>query len=101
MISAMTNRDRDSRTVGSRAERACRRAGLPVVAEHECSCALRGRLVIVAGAHGLGVGWPYAWRCPIHSGHDAESREGCAPSPDSRLRPRAVQAGQPMQTGTK
>jgi hypothetical protein len=45
---------------------ACRGAGLPVVDEHDCTCGLDGRLVVVARAAGLDLIWPYDRRCPIH-----------------------------------
>jgi len=43
-----------------------RDAGLPVVDECDCTCGLRGRLVVLARAAGLEVIWPYDRRCPIH-----------------------------------
>ena len=36
-----------------RAIRACQHAGLPIVNPEDCTCALRGRLVVVAGPDGL------------------------------------------------
>lgn len=46
---------------------ACRRAGLPVVEPADCTCTLRGRLVVIARAGGLRVVWPYEQRCAIHA----------------------------------
>jgi len=50
----------------SRTIAACRRAGLAVVDEGDCTCRLRGQLVVLARAGGLQVVWPYDQRCPIH-----------------------------------
>jgi hypothetical protein len=47
---------------------ACRDAGLPIIDERDCTCGLRGRLVVLVGARGLRVVWPYDERCPVH-GH--------------------------------
>jgi hypothetical protein len=55
-----------------RAIEACRAAGLPVVDHDECTCNLRGRLVVLAYAHGLQVVWPYDRCCPIHGVHERE-----------------------------
>ena len=66
-----------------RAIDACRRAGLPVVDEADCTCGLRGRLVVLARSDGLRVLWPYDQRCPIHGSRD---REG--PPPPTRRRQR-------------
>jgi hypothetical protein len=49
-----------------RAIRACQHAGLRVVNLGDCTCALRGRLVVLALPHGLRVVWPYEEPCPIH-----------------------------------
>ena len=57
-----------------RAIRACQHAGLPIVNPGDCTCALRGRLVIEPRPRGLRVVWPYEERCPIHELAD------CAPS---------------------
>ena len=58
---------------------ACRDAGLPVIDEHDCTCRLRGRLVVVARAGGLEVIWPYDRRCPTHGLRDPDvPRAGCA-----------------------
>ena len=57
-----------------RAIRACQHAGLPIVNPGDCTCALRGRLVVEARPRGLRVVWPYEERCPIHGLAD------CAPS---------------------
>ena len=51
---------------------ACRDAGLPVVDERDCTCRLRGRLVVLARAGGLEVIWPYDRRCPIHGLRDPD-----------------------------
>jgi len=50
----------------SRAIRACQRAGLPVISGYECSCRLRGRLVVLAHPGRLEIVWPYCHPCPIH-----------------------------------
>jgi hypothetical protein len=60
--------DREDR----RAIQACRRAGLPVVDEEDCTCALRGRLVVLASPDGLRVIWPYDGRCPVHGARDRQ-----------------------------
>lgn len=70
-----------------RAVRVCRRAGLPVVDQHDCTCALRGRLVVLARAHGLELIWPYERTCPIH-GSDNVAR----PQPGVRSRRRPARA---------
>jgi hypothetical protein len=57
----MTRADQLKRTI-----QACRRAGLPVIYEHDCTCNLRGQLVVLARPDGLQVMWPYEPRCPIH-----------------------------------
>jgi hypothetical protein len=57
----MTGEDQLKRTI-----QACRRAGLPVIDEQDCTCNLRGQLVVVARAGGLQVMWPYERGCPIH-----------------------------------
>jgi hypothetical protein len=49
---------------------ACRDAGLPVVNKRDCTCGLRGRLVVLARAAGLEVMWPYDRRCPTHGLRD-------------------------------
>jgi hypothetical protein len=67
-----------------RAIRACQHAGLRVVNLGDCTCALLGRLVVLALPHGLRVVWPYEEPCPIHGllGHAGsepatEVRAGC------------------------
>jgi hypothetical protein len=56
-----------------RAIEACRRAGLPVIGPLECTCGLRGRLVVRArSSGGLEILWPYLERCPIHGLRDLE-----------------------------
>src|SRR5450755_4075496 len=57
----MTGADQLKRTI-----HACRRAGLPVIDEQDCTCNLRGQLVVLARADGLQVMWPYERPCPIH-----------------------------------
>jgi hypothetical protein len=80
---------------------ACRRAGLPVVDDGDCTCGLRGRLVVmIARSGGLEVVWPYDRRCPIHGRRDRARRqpgERALParsafqsSGDARARPKAV-----------
>jgi hypothetical protein len=55
-----------------RAMEACRRAGLPVVHPEDCTCSLRGRLVVLAQHDGLWVVWPYDQHCPIHRRRELE-----------------------------
>jgi hypothetical protein len=74
-----------------RAVDACRRAGLPVIDPAQCTCSLRGRLVVLASAHRLEVIWPYDRPCPIH-GHQQHER----PAPTSRSRP-----GRPRSPATR
>ena len=62
---------------------ACRDAGLAVVNERDCTCGLRGRLVVLARAAGLEVIWPYDRRCPNHG-----LREPDAPRQAARPRRR-------------
>jgi len=62
-VGGVTGTGQDQR---KRAIDACRRAGLPVVCEADCTCELRGRLVVLARSDGLRVVWPYDGRCPIH-----------------------------------
>ena len=57
----MTRADQPTRAI-----RACHHAGLPVVNPGDCTCALRGRLVVLAWPGGLRVVWPYEERCRIH-----------------------------------
>lgn len=45
---------------------ACRRAGLPVIQEQDCTCGLAGRLVVLASPDGLRVIWPYHRPCRVH-----------------------------------
>jgi hypothetical protein len=56
----------------NRAIEACRAAGLPVIDETDCTCRLRGRLVVVARSGGLQIVWPYDRRCPAHGRGDRE-----------------------------
>ena len=74
----MTGTDQLKRTI-----EACRRAGLPVIGESDCTCDLHGRLVVLARESGLQVVWPYDLRCPIHG---AREREGTAAPVHSRPR---------------
>jgi hypothetical protein len=55
-----------------RAIQACRRAGLPVIDPEDCTCSLRGRLVVLAEHDGLRVVWPYDQDCPIHRRRELE-----------------------------
>jgi hypothetical protein len=64
-------KDRDHNQV-THAIRACRDAGLPVIHPADCTCSLRGRLVILVQADGLRVVWPYDQRCPIHRYRERE-----------------------------
>ena len=57
----MTGTDRAGRAIQT-----CRRAGLPVVGPEDCTCSLRGRLVVLAQQDGLRILWPYNQHCPIH-----------------------------------
>lgn len=68
----MTGADRLKQTID-----ACRRAGLPVIEAKQCTCTLRGRLVVLDGPDGLRVLWPYDGRCLVH---DPRDREGPAPA---------------------
>jgi hypothetical protein len=52
---------------------ACRDAGLAVVNERDCTCGLRGRLVVLARAGSLEVIWPYDRRCPTHGLRDPDA----------------------------
>jgi RecB family endonuclease NucS len=72
----MTSADQLKRTID-----ACRRAGLPVIEAKQCTCSLRGRLVVLDGPDGLRVLWPYDGRCLVHAPRD---REG--PMPTGRAR---------------
>jgi hypothetical protein len=56
----MTASDQLGRTI-----EACRRAGLPVIDDTDCTCRLRGQLVVLARLHALRLVWPYNERCPI------------------------------------
>jgi hypothetical protein len=60
---------------------ACRRAGLPVIEAKQCTCSLRGRLVVLDGPDGLRILWPYDGRCLMHGPRD---REGPRPAGRSR-----------------
>ena len=51
---------------------ACRHAGLPVIEAKQCTCSLRGRLVVLDGPDGLRVLWPYDGRCLVHGPRDRE-----------------------------
>jgi hypothetical protein len=62
---------------------ACRGAGLAVVDERDCTCGLRGRLVVLARAAGLEVIWPYDRRCPTHGLRDPNAPRQ-APRPRRR-----------------
>ena len=74
-----------------RAVDACRRAGLPVIEAKQCTCSLRGRLVVLDGPDGLRVMWPYDGRCLVHTPRDREGpmparrpRQGRSRSPAAR-----------------
>jgi hypothetical protein len=64
----MSGTDQLNRTID-----ACRRAGLPVVDDRECTCRLRGRLVVLASPDGLRVLWPYNGRCSVHGPRSRKS----------------------------
>lgn len=68
----------------TRAIEACRRAGLPVIDEGDCTCQLAGRLVVVARADRLEVVWPYDRRCPIHGTQELRAPARTAQSPPGR-----------------
>ena len=73
MVGRMTSNHEDhlKRTI-----QACRLAGLPVIDGADCTCSLRGRLVVLAREGSLQVVWPYHPHCPIHG-----PRERDAPAP--------------------
>ena len=80
----MTGTEQLKRTID-----ACRRAGLPVIEAKQCTCTLRGRLVVLDGPDGLRVLWPYDGRCLAHGPRD---REGSAPAGRPRERRSRSQA---------
>ncbi|MBV8999649.1 MAG: hypothetical protein JO304_11340 [Solirubrobacterales bacterium] len=61
---------------------ACRRAGLLVAHEDDCTCSLDGRLVVLASPHGLRVLWPYDRQCPVHDPRDRQAPRPAA-GPDA------------------
>jgi hypothetical protein len=63
----MTGADRVTRAI-----KACRAAGFPVIDTEDCTCGLSGRLVVLAGPDGLRIVWPYEQRCPLHAARDRE-----------------------------
>jgi hypothetical protein len=71
-----------------RAIEACRRAGLPVVDQHDCTCRLRGQLAVLVQAGGLEVVWPYDGRCPIHQ---PSPPGGLTPATEPALRAVAIE----------
>jgi len=68
----MSDADQPNRTID-----ACRRAGVAVVEEKQCTCGLRGRLVVLVSPDGLRVLWPYDASCLVHRPGD---REGPRPA---------------------
>jgi hypothetical protein len=86
----MTGTDPLNRTID-----ACRRAGLPVLEDKQCTCGLRGRLVVLATPDGLRVLWPYDGRCPAHTPRD---REGPRPAGRPPGRPVSL-AGRTTRVG--
>ena len=76
LAAGMTGGDRVTRAI-----KACREAGFPVIDPEDCTCGLSGRLVVLAGPDGLRIVWPYEQRCPIHGARDRER-----PQPVTRLR---------------
>jgi hypothetical protein len=70
----MTGTDQLKRTI-----EACRRAGLPVIDDTQCTCKLHGRLVVLASLDGLRFLWPYDGRCPVHDPPDSEGPRACLP----------------------
>jgi hypothetical protein len=73
-----------------RAIEACRAAGLAVVDRGDRTCDLRGRLVVLAHAHGLQVVWPYDRCCPIHGVHERERIAATVRSRRGRSRSQAA-----------
>jgi hypothetical protein len=73
-----------------RAIEACRAAGLPVVESDECTCNLRGRLVVLAHTHGLHVVWPYDRCCPMQGVHERERIAATVSSRRGRSRSQAA-----------
>jgi len=65
---------------------ACRDAGLPVVNERDCTCGLRGRLIVLARAAGLEVIWSYDRRCLTHDLRDPDAARRAAPPRRRRSR---------------
>ena len=92
-------------TTGSEARRAihaCRRAGLPIVDEQDCTCGLRGRLVVLASPDGLRVLWPYDQRCPVHGPRVRQAPRPARRPRRSRTRSQAArQARAKRKTGIR
>jgi hypothetical protein len=74
----------------NRAVRACRRAGLTVINQHECTCRLRGRLVLLAQPGRLELLWPYRHPCPIHDLAARHPRRVDAGRQEARKRDRHI-----------
>jgi hypothetical protein len=81
----MSATDQRNRTID-----ACRRAGLPVLDEQQCTCGLRGRLVVLASPDGLRLLWPYDGRCLVHDPPDREAPRPAQRPRSSRSRSRAA-----------
>lgn len=85
---------RDLHGGAGRAIDACHRAGLPVLNEDDCTCGLRGRLVVLATGDGLRILWPCYRQCPLH---DPTDREGSPPTGRPRRGVSRSQATQPAR----
>jgi hypothetical protein len=87
-VGGMTTTDRFNPTI-----LACRRAGLPVIDEHDCTCQLVGRLVVLTGLDGLRLLWPCDRRCPVHGPRDREQARPAGEARQRRARSRAASPG--------
>ena len=81
----MTGADQLKRTID-----ACRRVGLPVIEAKQCTCGLRGRLVVLDGPDGLRVLWPYDGRCLVHSPRDRQGLRSARRPRQGRFRSQAA-----------
>lgn len=80
LVAGMTGGNR-----GTRAIKACREAGFPVINPEDCTCGLAGRLVVLAGPDGLRIVWPYEQRCPIHDARDRDRPQPVTRAPRPSL----------------
>jgi hypothetical protein len=85
VVAGMTGGDRVTRAI-----KACRQAGFPVIDPEGCSCGLSGRLVVLAGPDGLTIVWPFEQRCPIHGARDRERPQPVTPVRAGRSRSQAA-----------